>query len=191
MNWANRLTLLRIALSFLLIGWLLLPGFLAKLAASITFGLAALTDLWDGRLARRRGEVTDFGILMDPIADKILVLAAFVSFVQVGLVPAWMVVLMATREFLITGLRLFALGRGCVLPAEAAGKHKTVSQMVAISLILIFLMVREAFKADDSASIWLRWAEGGIWLITLLAVILTLTSGLSFLWKHRKLIVSL
>ena len=191
MNLPNQLTLLRIALSFALIVFLLTPGFAAKLAALGAFVLASLTDLWDGRLARRTGQVTDFGILMDPIADKILVLAAFLAFVQLRLVPAWMVVLIAAREFLITGLRLFALGKGQVLPAEAAGKHKTVSQMVAISVTLLFLVLRSGVGPQARDLGWVRWGEAGIWLLMLLTVVLTLTSGISFIWKHRKLILSL
>ena len=191
MNLPNQLTLLRIALSFLMIVFLLIPGFGPKLAALIIFAAASLTDLWDGRLARRRKLVTDFGVLMDPIADKILVLAAFVAFVQLDIAPAWMVVLIATREFLITGLRLLALGKGHVLPAEAAGKHKTVSQMVAISLILIFLTAREAVSGQANAARWIAAGQSGIWWLMLLTVILTGTSGISFLWKHRKLILSL
>lgn len=191
MNLPNRLTLLRIALSFVLIAFLLTPGFAAKLAAALVFALASLTDLWDGRLARRRGLVSDFGILMDPIADKILVLSAFVAFVQLQVVPAWMVVLIATREFLVTGLRIFALGRGQVLPAEAAGKHKTVSQMVAISVILLFLVFRSASGAAGGDPSWVRAGQVGIGMLMLLTVALTLTSGISFLWKHRKLILNL
>lgn len=188
MNLPNQLTLLRIAFSFLLIVCLLTPGFAAKLAACFVFAAAALTDLWDGRLARSKGLVTDFGVLMDPIADKILVLSAFLAFVQLNLVPAWMVVAIASREFLVTGLRLFALGKGHVLPAEAAGKHKTVSQMVAISLILIFVAVREA---NPGAAHPMGLGAAGIWWLMLLTVILTLISGITFLWKHRKLILSL
>lgn len=191
MNLPNQLTLLRIGLSFLLIVFLLLPGFWPKLAAAAVFAAASLTDLWDGRLARRRKLVTDFGVLMDPIADKILVLAAFMAFVQLDIAPAWMVVLIATREFLITGLRLFALGKGQVLPAEAAGKHKTVSQMVAISLILIFLAAREAVSSNPDAARWIAAGRTGIWWLMLITVILTLTSGISFLWKHRRMILTL
>ncbi len=191
MNLPNQLTLLRIALSFLLMVLLLLPGFEPKLAAFIVFLLASLTDLWDGQMARRWGLVTDFGVLMDPIADKILVLAAFLAFVQLNLAPAWMVVLIATREFLITGLRIFALGKGHVLPAEAAGKHKTVSQMVSISLILLFLVARESTVAKNGTVQWISSGQAGIWWLMLLTVILTLTSGISFIWRHRKLILNL
>ena len=191
MNLPNKLTLLRIALSFFLIFFLLMPGAAAKIAAAIVFAVAALTDLWDGWVARRRGLITDFGILMDPIADKILVLGAFVSFVQLELVPAWMVVLIATREFLITGLRLFALGKGYALPAEAAGKHKTVSQMVAISLTLLYLIAREFVAPRPNGAPWIHLGERSIWWLVLLTVVLTMTSGISFLWKHRKLILTL
>ncbi|MBI3615848.1 MAG: CDP-diacylglycerol--glycerol-3-phosphate 3-phosphatidyltransferase [Candidatus Omnitrophica bacterium] len=190
MNLPNQLTLLRVALSFLLMVLLLLPGFGPKLAALVVFILASLTDLWDGRLARRWKLVTDFGVLMDPIADKILVLSAFLAFVQLNLVPAWMVALIATREFLITGLRIFALGKGQVLPAEAAGKHKTVSQMVSISLILLFLVARESVAAKGAIG-WITAGGIGIWWLMMLTVTLTLTSGGSFLWRHRKLILNL
>ncbi len=191
MNLPNRLTLFRIVLSFLLILLLLLPGLSSKVAALGVFVMASLTDLWDGRLARRRGWVTDFGILMDPIADKILVLSAFVAFVQLQVAPAWMVVLIATREFLVTGVRLFALGKGHLLPAEAAGKHKTASQMVAISLTLLFLIVREMVQVTSPYAQWVGWGQQGVLGLMFLTVILTLTSGISFLWRHRKLILSL
>lgn len=191
MTLPNRLTLLRILLSFAMICFLLRPGFGAKLAAAVTFAMASFTDLWDGRLARRRGQVTDFGILMDPIADKILVLAAFVAFVQLRVVPAWMVVLIAAREFLVTGLRLFALGQGAVLPAEAAGKHKTVSQIAAISVTLLVLLFEEAVKPWPDWTAWMALARGVIWWLMLVTVALTLTSGVSFLWRHRKLILNL
>ena len=174
-----------------MIVFLLTPGFASKLAAIGVFTIASLTDLWDGRLARSKNLVTDFGILMDPIADKVLVLSAFLAFVQLNVVPAWMVVLIAAREFLITGLRLFALGRGHVLPAEAAGKHKTVSQIVAISLILLFLAAREKLTVQPEGFSSLAWGRAGIGILMGITVLLTMTSGISFLWKHRKLILSL
>lgn len=191
MNLPNQLTLLRIALSFFLIAFLLTPGLIAKCAAILVFILASLTDLWDGRLARAKGLITDFGVLMDPIADKILVLSAFLAFVQIGVVPAWMVVVVASREFLVTGLRLLALGKGTLLPAEAAGKHKTISQMVAISVILLFLALREGLGFDTIRNPWMAMGHDGIQWLMLLTVILTLTSGVAFVWKHRKLILSL
>ena len=191
MNLPNQLTLLRIALSFVVIFFLMMPGLWPKAAALAAFALASLTDWWDGRLARNRGIVTDFGVLMDPIADKILVLSAFCAFVQLHIAPAWMVVAIAAREFIVTGLRLFALGKGQVLPAEAAGKHKTVSQIVAISVTLVVLILRELALLGAGRAEWVAWGERGIWWLMLLTVVLTLTSGISFLWRHRKIIINL
>lgn len=191
MNLPNRLTLLRIALSFVVIFFLLTPGLIPKAAALAAFTLASLTDWWDGRLARSQGIVTDFGVLMDPIADKILVLSAFCAFVQLRVAPAWMVVAIAAREFIVTGLRLFALGKGQVFPAEAAGKHKTVSQIVAISVTLVVLILRELALRGEGSQEWVLGGERGIWWLMLLTVILTLTSGISFLWRHRKIILNL
>ena len=128
---------------------------------------------------------------MDPIADKILVLSAFCAFVQLRVAPAWMVVLIAAREFIVTGLRLFALGKGTVLPAEAAGKHKTVSQIIAISVTLVVLILRELALLGAGRAEWVVWGERGIWWLMLLTVVLTLTSGISFLWRHRKIILNL
>ncbi len=190
MNLPNQLTLLRIVLSFVLILCLLTAGFAAKLAAVVVFAAASFTDLLDGRLARRWGTVTDFGVLMDPIADKVLVLSAYISFVQLHLVPAWMVVLVAGREFLVTGFRLFALGKGQVLAAETAGKHKTVSQVAAISIGLIYLVLAEKFSAHPGAEVWLYRGLIGVWSLILITVILTLTSGLSFFWRNRRIILN-
>ena len=182
MNLPNTLTLVRMVLSFLMVALLLVPGVGPKVAALVVFTAAALTDLWDGRIARRRGLVTSFGVLMDPIADKVLVLSAFFSFVKLHVAPVWMVALIAARELLITGLRLVALAKGQALPAEAAGKVKAASQMVTIALALAFLVVRELRPAGS----WLPPARSGLLVLMALTVLLTLTSGASFLWHNRK-----
>ncbi len=190
MNIPNQLTLLRIVLSFVLIACLLLSGLNFKIAAVVVFALAALTDLWDGKLAREKGLVTDFGILMDPIADKVLVLGSFVALIQLAIVPAWMVVIIATREFLITGVRLFAMGRGQVLAAERSGKHKTVTQMAAIALALIYLVLRETAWGVSVGAIWVHRTQiflNGIMWVTVAS---TLISGFDFFWKNRKVILS-
>ena len=159
-----------------------------KVIALGLFLLATLTDLLDGVLARRLNQQSEFGALLDPIADKILVLAAFLSFVELKLIPAWMVVLIVSREFLVTGLRLVAYRQGKVLAAEKQGKHKTVSQMVAIFAGLIFLIVSEMadewFAPGQAQSVR---TVGWNCLITLMTitVVLTLTSGISFLTKQR------
>ncbi|MDD4879146.1 MAG: CDP-diacylglycerol--glycerol-3-phosphate 3-phosphatidyltransferase [Candidatus Omnitrophica bacterium] len=188
MNLSNKLTISRIFLAFVLMYFLFAkwPG--AKYFAFFTFAAASLTDYFDGYFARKEGKITDFGKLMDPIADKILVLSAFLAFVELELIPAWTVVIIVAREVTVTGLRLAALTRGKVIEAEEAGKHKTVSQMIAVSMILIFLMFREAGK---SLAFWNadteKWVLNLIFFVMLVTVALTLTSGISFFIRNRKL----
>ncbi|MFZ5801295.1 MAG: CDP-diacylglycerol--glycerol-3-phosphate 3-phosphatidyltransferase [Candidatus Omnitrophota bacterium] len=188
MNLPNKLTLLRIILTFIFMPLLFLPDVWAKLGALAVFTLASLTDFYDGRIARKKNQITSFGKLMDPIADKILILSALLAFVQMQLVSAWMVVLIMSREIIITGVRMLAMTKGKVLAAEAAGKHKTVSQMVAIFAILLFLLLREImFKLAMWPQHWERYFSIGIWLLMIVTVGLTLVSGISFLWRQKNL----
>jgi CDP-diacylglycerol--glycerol-3-phosphate 3-phosphatidyltransferase len=181
MNLPNFLTLSRTALTLLLVFLLLQPGPAAKIAALVVFTAAALTDLWDGRIARRRGLISKFGVLMDPIADKVLVLCSFAVFARLRVAPEWMVLLIVARELLITGLRMVALAKGQALPAEAAGKVKTAFQMTTISVVLLFLAARELFSGA-----WIPRVLSGIHFLIFLTVLLTLSSGGSFLWNNRK-----
>ena len=103
----------------------------------LLFSIASITDWLDGAIARKRKLITNFGILMDPLADKILTCSAFIAFVGRGYMPAWMVVIIVSRELAITGLRLLAASRSLVLAAEGFGKHKTISQIVAIIATLL------------------------------------------------------
>src|SRR5512135_1362523 len=112
MNLPNILTLSRIALTFILMGLLGFAGLTAKALAFGIFLAACATDYYDGRVARQRHQITNFGKIMDPVADKVLVLGVFLSFVQMQLVPAWMVVVIIIREFLITGMRILGIRRG-------------------------------------------------------------------------------
>lgn len=192
MNIANRLTILRIILTFIFMFFLFCRGPWLKILALLVFISAALSDYFDGRIAQKRNMVTDFGKLMDPIADKILVLAAFAAFVQMQLIAAWMFVFIISREILITSLRLFALNKGKVLAATKAGKQKTVSQMTAIFLILGFIVVKElmlAFYTWNPA--WERVFRQAIFVLMLVTVGLTLYSGLSYLWDNRKIITKI
>jgi CDP-diacylglycerol--glycerol-3-phosphate 3-phosphatidyltransferase len=138
-NLPNALTLLRIFLVPVLVVVLLTRSRTeggVYLGAGI-FGLAVLTDYFDGWFARRRNQVTKVGILLDPIADKLLTAAAFLSLVEMGSVPAWMVTIVLGREFAVTGLRNIAANRGVLIPASPLGKGKMVSQVVAILLLLL------------------------------------------------------
>lgn len=189
MNIANRLTMLRIVLTFVFMGFLFAHGLLAKVLSLVVFITAALSDYFDGMIAHKRNMVTDFGRLMDPIADKILVLAAFAAFVQMQLIQAWMFMIIVSREILITSLRLFALNKGKVLSAARAGKHKTVSQMAVIFSILGFIVLKEVMLSYFTWNPdWERIFRQGIYVLMLVTVGLTLYSGLAYLWENRKII---
>jgi CDP-diacylglycerol--glycerol-3-phosphate 3-phosphatidyltransferase len=126
---------------------------------------------------------------MDPIADKILVLAAFAAFVQMQLIEAWMFMIIISREILITSLRLFALNKGKILSATRAGKHKTLSQMAVIFVILGFIVSKEVMLTFFTWNPdWEKLFHQGIYILMLLTVALTLYSGLSYLWENRKII---
>jgi len=192
MNLANRLTMSRILLTFVFMFFLFCHGLWPKVISLVVFILAALSDLFDGLVAQRRNMVTDFGRLMDPIADKILVLAAFAAFVQLQLIDAWMFVIIVSREILITSLRLFALNKGKVLSAARAGKHKTVLQMTVIFTILGFIVLKEIIlKYYTWNPAWEKIFRQGIFFLMLITVGLTLYSGLSYLWGNRKVITRL
>lgn len=144
MNLPNTLTLVRIFLVPLLVVVLLTQvagreifGVPKELLGAAIFGIASLTDWLDGYLARRRRQVTWLGQILDPIADKLLTSAAFISLVQLGLAPAWMVALIIGREFAITGLRSLAYTKGITIPASPLGKIKMASQVTAILLLIL------------------------------------------------------
>lgn len=136
MNTPNKLTLLRVLLIpvFLVLVYLSFPYHM--LWALAVFIIASLTDFLDGRMARSRGLVTDFGKFMDPLADKMLVMAALVCFVELGRLPAWAMLIVIVREFAVTALRLIAVEGGRVIAAGWSGKIKTASTMVCICLML-------------------------------------------------------
>jgi len=189
MNIANKLTMLRIVLTFVFMFFLFAHGLLPKVLSLVVFIAAALSDFFDGLIAQKRNMVTDFGRLMDPIADKILVLSAFAAFVQMQLIDAWMFMIIVSREILITSLRLFALNKGKVLSAAKAGKHKTVSQMIVIFSILGFVVLKEVMLTYFTWNPdWEKIFRQGIYFLMLATVGLTIYSGLAYLWENRKII---
>ncbi len=137
MNLPISLTLLRIFFVPIVVVLLLTKGGNLDLWAVLVFLLAAVTDLLDGLLARKRGQITTLGILLDPIADKLLISAAFISLVELRLVPAWMVVIIVGREFAVSGLRTIASAEGYILEPSELGKTKMVFQVVAITVIIL------------------------------------------------------
>ncbi|MBC2600348.1 CDP-diacylglycerol--glycerol-3-phosphate 3-phosphatidyltransferase [Puniceicoccus vermicola] len=188
MSLPNLMTLSRIPFLFIITVCLLLPS-PGPILALIFFIIAALTDWADGWIARRSGMVSDFGKLMDALADKILMVGMLVVVLSVNLLPTWtlfFVLLTITREFWITGLRLVAAARGVVLAAEKLGKYKTVFQIISIAFLLLSKSIVVDFGGSlDSGFAWFcHWA--GI-LIFLAAAVLTIVSGTVYLWKYRSL----
>jgi CDP-diacylglycerol--glycerol-3-phosphate 3-phosphatidyltransferase len=191
MNRPNKLTLSRLVLTVLFLLFIFSNIRFHESMALAFFVIASLTDFWDGKIARRDGLITNFGILMDPLADKILTCSAFIAFVGLDLMPAWMAVVIVARELAITGLRLLAAGRNLVLAAEGFGKHKTISQMVSIIANLIALSYEQwgivgkgVFGWTIAGKAWVDWlADISVWA----AVFLTFMSGFLYLWKNRTL----
>ena len=185
MNLPNQLTVARFGLTLLFAASLASAWRYANTAGLVLFVAAGVTDYLDGEIARRRNLVSDFGKLMDPLADKVMMAAAFILLVPEGAFPAWVAVVIVSREFAITGLRLLAAHKGVVLPAEKLGKHKMVWQIVAVVFFLLLLSAREIFWVGP----WWRdaWKFGGPVVMTA-AVGLTLYSGVGYLWKNRALI---
>jgi len=155
----------------------------------VLFVAASLTDLFDGIIARRRNLVTDFGKLMDPLADKVLICSAFIAFIELEWMPAWMVIVIVARELAITGLRLLAASKNIVLAAERQGKNKTISQITAAIALLVthshadWGIVGQLFAFEIAGHAWAWWvAEISKWV----AVVLTALSGFLYLWKNRE-----
>lgn len=191
MNLPNKLTISRfvLTLAFLVVMFSRVP-FHETIALAL-FIAGGITDFFDGHIARRDKLITNFGILMDPLADKILVCSAFIAFVGLEWIPAWMVIVIVTREFAITGLRLLAASKNVLLAAEGYGKNKTISQIVAIISLLVLHSYQEwgwpgsaVFGIRIAGAPWVHWfTEIAIWI----AVLLTFVSGWLYLWRNRAL----
>jgi CDP-diacylglycerol--glycerol-3-phosphate 3-phosphatidyltransferase len=177
MNLPNKITCCRFALIpvFVLVV-LLVPDWQGQFIGLIIFIIASLTDALDGHIARSRNLVTDFGKFMDPLVDKMLVTSALLLLVGLGLVPSWVVIVILTREFAITGLRTLAVEKGLVVAASNLGKLKTVSQMLAIC----FLFCSSApFVPND-----IFYLIGQV--LMYLALAFTVISGLDYIIKCKE-----
>lgn len=195
MNLPNKLTVSRFALTVVFLWVLFWPGAVPfrNTFALVFFCLGGVTDFLDGRIARSRNLITNFGKLMDPLADKVMTCSAFIAFVESThlhpdapvKVAAWMVIVIVARELAITGLRLLAAAKGVVLAAERYGKHKTVSQIVCIIALLVVDASGEWPAAlEHLFDTWLPiFAMVMLWL----TVILTVFSGGTYLWRNRHL----
>lgn len=189
MNTPNKLTLLRICLVpifVLFLLWEQLPYHF--IWALLVFVGASITDAIDGHLARKHHLITDFGKFLDPLADKILVVSALICFVEMGLCSAVVVVIVIAREFLVSALRLVAVGDGTVIAASIWGKLKTVSQMIAVIYILVYCVAGTLLPSSWELVMTIgKWVgEILLWVSTVLTVI----SGSDYLWKNRSCINS-
>jgi len=179
MNLPNQITLFRLVLVFPFVVALSLESFPAKVIALVIFIVASATDYLDGYLARRLGQITVFGQLLDPLVDKILTLAAFIFLAAAHALPAWAVIIIASREFLITGLRLAASAQGRILAADRLGKQKTTWQTITI----LFFLAESCFATQG---VHLSGWAGVIGTVLLtITLILTIISGAGYLLKNR------
>lgn len=188
MNWANRLTLSRLVLTVLFVLALNSSWQYARTCALAIFLIAGLTDFIDGEIARRYGVITNFGKLMDPMVDKIMMAAAFISLVPLKAVPAWAATTVVARDFLITGLRLMASAKGQVLPAERLGKQKTAWQIITVIFFLALFSIAEMQNASEPPTWWLRARDDAGPVLVWITVALTIYSGIGFAWRNRELI---
>lgn len=196
MNLPNKLTVSRLILTvFFLIAVFCSFPFSNTLALTF-FAVASITDFFDGYIARERKLITNFGILMDPLADKILTCSAFIALVQRGVldvqvgvqVHAWMVVIIVSRELAITGLRMMAVSKNIVMAAEGYGKHKTLSQMVCISALLVLESYAEwGAIGEQIFGAWVAWFG---WVALWITVFLTAMSGALYLWNNREIYIN-
>ena len=189
MNLPNKLTVGRIALVPFFVVTLLIEFPLHHLVALILFALASITDMLDGKIARKRGLVTDFGKFADPLADKILVLAALLCFIQNGYCDCVAVIIVLFREFSVTSIRLIASATGKVIAANIFGKVKTVTQMVAIIAILGMQSVLDIGKTgialpESLGFIFYIAGEILIWISTIFAIL----SGVIYLLQNKQYI---
>lgn len=208
MNLPNALTVARIGIAPVLFALILMEGYGSGLIAFVLFVTAGLSDLWDGHIARSRGEITDFGKLADPIADKLLVAATFIPLYIVshrgpnvesiaavpwwGTLPLWVVLVILGREFVITVLRTYAQRRGIVMSARREGKFKTLSQNLFIGSLILWLALRSrAIEQDWTGALWSFWKafHGAFVAIALgIAVVLTAYSLAVYLSRYRRII---
>ncbi len=182
MNLPNKLTLIRIILTPFYLAAMLLDFEYHFIAAAIIFIVASVTDFLDGNIARKRNLITTFGKLCDPLADKMLTTAALLAFMNIGICNIWIVMIVLTREFLVTSFRLVASAQGVVIPAGIWGKVKTVSQMVFSIIIMIGLHF-----ADTSAIDFDKFALVSNILLGITAV-LTVLSGVKYIVDGKKVI---
>ena len=188
MNLANKLTLLRIFLVPVFLIFFLVEGIdYGTIVATIVFIVASITDQLDGHIARSRNQITTFGKFMDPLADKLLVTAVFVCLVQIGMIPAWAVIIILSREFAVSGLRSIAASNGLVIAASWWGKIKTVTQMLAILLFLLTVNIMTIGNTNLLVNFFPGFLVASN-IVFYIRVVITIISGIDYFIKNRKVI---
>ena len=183
MNLPNKLTIFRVILIPFFLVALMVPGIPAgKWIAVAIFIIASLTDFFDGRIARKQNLVTDFGKFMDPLADKLLVCSAMIALIELQRIPAWVVIVIIAREFVISGFRLIASDNGIVIAASYWGKFKTTFQMLMVILLIVNLS--ENFPA---ATTGITIVEQ---ILIYVSLLLTIISLIDYLVKNRSVLAN-
>ncbi len=174
MNLANKITLFRVFMIPVYVILMMLTGIQNNyMIAGAVFIIASISDFVDGQIARRCNMVTDFGKFVDPLADKLLVMAAMLCFVEINFIPSWVVIVILAREFIVTGLRVLAASAGVVIAADKIGKLKTTTQMIALVLIHFSALSSVIFNISL--------------VLMYIALILTVVSGVNYLYLNRNL----
>lgn len=182
MNLPNKLTVLRIILTPVYLAAMLIEFKYHYLVAALIFIIASITDFLDGKIARKNNLITTFGKLCDPVADKMLTTAALLAFMQLGLCNIWIVMIILTREFLVTSFRLVASAQGIVIPAGIWGKLKTASQMIFSIAIMLGIYFVESYNLDfDKFSLISNILLG-------ITAVLTVVSGVKYMVDGKKVI---
>lgn len=197
MNLPNKLTISRIILIPFILVFMLPISFLNEesalnifiqhygmIIAVILFAFASITDTMDGQIARKRGIVTNMGKFLDPIADKLLVTSVLIALVQLNKITAWVAIIVISREFIVTGIRLLAADKNVVISASNIGKIKTVVQIIAIIIIMLSIQITILFPTWSGLTAAKTIAD----IVLLLAVVLTLVSGYDYLKKNLRFI---
>jgi len=189
MNIALRLTIFRLAVIPFFVYFIYSCDFYSRLLALILFTAGMISDAYDGYFARKRNEITVLGMFLDPLADKLLISAALISFVGIKElhIPSWMVIVIISREFLITGLRTLGASQGMIIPADKAGKFKTTSQTVGTIIILVILVIRAYLGSREPADkkIFLEVISPVPFILMFVMTLLTFYSGARYISRYK------
>lgn len=200
MHFVNKITVSRFFFAIIFYVFFSFNNLFLNYFAFVCFIIATISDFYDGHLARRYNVVSKFGQMVDPLADKLLLLCALLSFIERKVIPGWMVIIILGREFMVMGIRILSSSRGDIIPARESGKYKTVNQLevIIISLCLIifrdsfahfFVPIEQIFNHDTSIDKLTLWIfDSGPYYLMFSTVIVTVLSGIEYYNKNKELI---